>query len=122
MDETGMPIERKKSYGIGGAGNIRRPSDFVFPTKSTDNNGGENEDRRPSLSSLWSAITPSPSSSPSEKRASLLNLFRRGSKDKTEGQDGGNVQEPQQPQEQGGATTKIKFKKVDLGGAENGSE
>jgi len=57
--------EQKKSYGIGGAGNIRRPSDVIYPPRL-------NADGTRRRSSVWSI---SPGSSPEGKRATLMNLF-----------------------------------------------
>jgi len=65
-------IEEKKSYGIGGAGNIRRPSEVIYPPRT-------NTDGTRRRSSVWSTITASPGSSPDGKRASLMNLFGRKS-------------------------------------------
>jgi len=64
--------ERKMSYGIGGAGNIRRPSDVIYPART-------NADGTRRRSSVWSSITVSPGSSPDGKRASLMDLFRKNS-------------------------------------------
>jgi len=71
MRETqGINIERKVSHGIGGFGNYRRPSDAPFPSKPSPERHH---------SSIWSKFTPSPGSSPSERRGSFLNVFRRNS-------------------------------------------
>jgi len=64
-------IERKMSYGIGGAGNIRRPSDVIYPVRTNPDGT-----RR---SSVWSSITVSPGSSPDGKRATIMSLFRKSS-------------------------------------------
>jgi len=71
---SAVEIEPKKSYGIGGAGNIRRPSEVIYPPRT-------NPDGTRRRSSVWSSITSvSPGSSPDGKRTNLLNLFsRRGS-------------------------------------------
>lgn len=74
-------VERRVSYGRGGYGNIRRPSQplpfkAVTTEKSVDpETGAEHTTRR---SSIWSL-----SSSPRSRRASIVKLFggRRGSKD-----------------------------------------
>jgi len=66
-----MNIERKMSYGIGGAGNIRRPSDVIYPVRTNPDGT-----RR---SSVWSSITVSPSTSPDGKRATIMSLFRKSS-------------------------------------------
>lgn len=80
---TGVTIERKKSYGIGGAGNIRRPSDVIYLPRTTNADGTR---RR---SSVWSSITAtsSPFSSLKGKRTSVLDLFiRKGSAAGEEGE------------------------------------
>jgi len=63
-------IERKMSYGIGGAGNIRRPSDVIYPVRL-------NADGTKRRSSVWSSITVSPGSSPDGKRSGIMSLFRK---------------------------------------------
>jgi hypothetical protein len=89
--ESGVTIERKKSYGIGGAGNIRefpsckvalswicwpdfhlagRPSDVIYPVRLN----ADGTRRRPSV---FSIISVSPGTSPDGKRAGLMSLFRR---------------------------------------------
>jgi len=74
MASTGtqaVGIEQKRSYGIGGAGNIRRPSEVIYPPRT-------NPDGTRRHSSVWSSIsTVSPGSSPDGKRAGLMNLFQR---------------------------------------------
>ncbi|KUJ14789.1 uncharacterized protein LY89DRAFT_720258 [Mollisia scopiformis] len=73
MDRTqGVEIERKKSYGIGGAGNIRRPSDVIYPVRL-------NADGTRRRSSVWSSISAAPGTSPDGKRNGFLGFFRRGS-------------------------------------------
>jgi len=67
---NGITIERKMSYGIGGAGNIRRPSDVIYPVRL-------NADGTRRRSSVWSSITVSPGTSPDGKRAGIMSLFRR---------------------------------------------
>ncbi|KAF8866247.1 hypothetical protein BDZ45DRAFT_683624 [Acephala macrosclerotiorum] len=66
------PFERKRSYGIGGAGNIRRPSDVIYPART-------NVDGSRRRSSVWSSINLTPGPSPVGKRNSFLGFFRRGS-------------------------------------------
>jgi len=66
----GVTIERKMSYGIGGAGNIRRPSDVIYPVRLN----ADGTRRRPSV---WSSITVSPGTSPDGKRSGIMSLFRR---------------------------------------------
>ncbi|KAK0113799.1 hypothetical protein ONS95_014049 [Cadophora gregata] len=71
-NETGaLNIERKKSFGIGGAGNIRRPSDTIYPPRV--NADGT---RR---SSVWSTMSVSPGTSPEGRRSSFMSLFKRNS-------------------------------------------
>jgi len=85
--ENGVQIvERKMSYGIGGAGNIRmcftrltkwsnadgglqigRPSDVIYPPRT-------NQDGTRRRSSVFSI---SPGTSPDGKRATLMELFKR---------------------------------------------
>lgn len=81
----GAPIERKKSYGIGGAGNIRMPGISTEGLLGADANIG-----RPSevvyaprtnpdgtrRTSVWSNMSSAP---PDGRRASIMSLFRRGS-------------------------------------------
>lgn len=68
MSSNPVDIEQKKSYGIGGAGNIRRPSEVIYgPRLRADGR------RR---SSVWSV---SPGSSPEGKRNALMNFFSRKS-------------------------------------------
>jgi len=67
---NGVEVERKKSYGIGGAGNIRRPSDVIYPIRT-------NADGTRRRSSVWSSITPG--TSPEGKKSGFWGLFRRGS-------------------------------------------
>jgi len=63
-ENGGVTIEPKKSYGIGGAGNIRRPSDVIYPVRL-------NADGTRRRSSVWS-------SSPDGKRTGIMDrLFRR---------------------------------------------
>jgi len=69
---NGVQIERKKSYGIGGAGNIRRPSEVIYPVRT-------NADGSRRRSSVWSSISAAPGTSPDGKRHSILGFFRRGS-------------------------------------------
>jgi len=72
MATSGSPavvIEQKKSYGIGGAGNIRRPSEVIYPQR-------RNSDGTRRRTSVWSSISISPGTSPEGKRT-LLNLFGR---------------------------------------------
>lgn len=112
-----VEIEQKKSYGIGGAGNIRlspislsprafppflfKPSILFSPFEwNSDFKTGRpseviypprtNPDGTRRRSSVWSSITTiSPSSSPDGKRTTLLNLFsRRGSTGPVIGDDG----------------------------------
>jgi len=66
------PFERKKSYGIGGAGNIRRPSDVIYPVRT-------NADGSRRRSSVWSSLNVTPGTSPEGKRHGFLGFFRRGS-------------------------------------------
>jgi hypothetical protein len=87
----GVTIERKMSYGIGGAGNISRssccnsdelgilgltfhlagrPSDVIYPVRLN----ADGTRRRPSV---WSSITVSPGTSPDGKRSGIMSLFRR---------------------------------------------
>jgi len=65
--ENGVLIERKMSYGIGGAGNIRRPSEVIYPTRTN----ADGTRRRSSV------FTISPGTSPDGKRASLMDMFKR---------------------------------------------
>ncbi|PMD67158.1 uncharacterized protein K444DRAFT_623368 [Hyaloscypha bicolor E] len=64
-EDGGITIERKKSYGIGGAGNIRRPSDVIYPVRL-------NADGTRRRSSVFST-------SPDGKRAGIMSFFRRSS-------------------------------------------
>jgi len=64
-----VAIEQKKSYGIGGAGNIRRPSEVIYPQR-------RNSDGTRRRSSVWSSISASPGTSPEGKRT-LFNFFGR---------------------------------------------
>jgi len=89
-------IERMKSYGIGGAGNIRRPSDVIYPPRANANG-------RSRRSSVWSTFTTSPGSSPDGRRASIMNLFRKNSV------SDGKV-------EVAGEETAVQFNNPDLGG------
>ncbi|KAN0101730.1 hypothetical protein V8E51_012240 [Hyaloscypha variabilis] len=77
-ENGGLAIERKKSYGIGGAGNIRRPSDVIYPVRL-------NADGTRRRSSVFS-------SSPDGKRAGILSLFRR-SNTQSEGSNGTSERE-----------------------------
>jgi len=96
--ENGVQIERKMSYGIGGAGNIRRPSEVIYPPRT-------NPDGTPRRRS--SVFTISPGTSPEGKRASLMDLFKRK----------GSVSEaPSKPTVEEG----VAFNKVDLGGKRDG--
>lgn len=95
-----VEIEQRKSYGIGGAGNISRLpfspfipllhlfSSLLVERMETDTDTGRpseviyaqrtNPDGTRRRSSVWSSITTvSPSSSPEGKRTTLLNLFSR---------------------------------------------
>ncbi|KAH8661623.1 hypothetical protein BGZ60DRAFT_89733 [Tricladium varicosporioides] len=98
--------ERKMSYGIGGAGNIRRPSDVIYPPRI-------NPDGTRRRSSVWSSINVSPSTSPEGRRYSLMNIFggRKGSVDQDENADVvmGDVEEE-----------RVSFNNVDLGGRKEG--
>ncbi|KAF2494408.1 hypothetical protein BU16DRAFT_562067 [Lophium mytilinum] len=62
--------ERHTSYGIGGAGNLRRPS-VVEAAKETLANMPSEQPRR--RSSVWSTT------SIKERKGSILSIFRRGS-------------------------------------------
>ncbi|KAH7369753.1 hypothetical protein BKA65DRAFT_4651 [Rhexocercosporidium sp. MPI-PUGE-AT-0058] len=96
-NETGaMNIERKKSFGIGGAGNYRRPSDIIYPPRV--NADGT---RR---SSVWSTISVSPGTSPDGRRSSILGIFRRSS---VHAEDGISER---------GDEDKVEFKEVNMGG------
>ncbi|KAH7382910.1 hypothetical protein BKA64DRAFT_712757 [Cadophora sp. MPI-SDFR-AT-0126] len=98
-NETGaMNIERKKSFGIGGAGNIRRPSDIIYPPRV--NADGT---RR---SSVWStmSVSVSPGTSPEGRRSSFMGLFRRNS---VHAED--SISER-------GDEDKVEFKEVNMGG------
>ncbi|PVH87907.1 hypothetical protein DL98DRAFT_581138 [Cadophora sp. DSE1049] len=98
-NETGaMNIERKKSFGIGGAGNIRRPSDIIYPPRV--NADGT---RR---SSVWStmSVSVSPGTSPDGRRSSILGLFRRNS---VHAEDGISERDDED---------KVEFKEVNMGG------
>ncbi|CZT42631.1 uncharacterized protein RSE6_02565 [Rhynchosporium secalis] len=68
-------LEKRKSFGIGGAGNIRRPSEFIYPARV--NADGT---RR---SSVWSTISVSflPGATSAARSFSVFSLFRRGSMD-----------------------------------------
>ncbi|KAH6721184.1 hypothetical protein BKA61DRAFT_152787 [Leptodontidium sp. MPI-SDFR-AT-0119] len=97
--ETGaMNIERKKSFGIGGAGNIRRPSDIIYPPRV--NADGT---RR---SSVWStmSVSVSPGTSPEGRRSSIMGLFRRSS---VHAEDGISERADED---------KVEFKEVNMGG------
>ncbi|KAG9232356.1 hypothetical protein BJ875DRAFT_486163 [Amylocarpus encephaloides] len=60
--QTSIDPDRRKSYGIGGAGNIRRPSEIIYPPRV--NNDGTR--RR---SSVFSGMTTSsPNTSPDGKK------------------------------------------------------
>jgi len=91
-----MNIERKKSFGIGGAGNIRRPSEVIYPPRV--NADGT---RR---ASVWSNISVSPSTSPEGRRSSIMGLFRKNS-----------VQIEDDVPERNNEN-KVEFKDVDMGG------
>jgi len=91
-----VDIEAKKSYGIGGAGNIRRPSDAVYTPKV--NADGT---RR---ASVWSNISVSPGSSPEGRRGSIMALFRKNSVQV----DGAATERKSEE--------KVEFKDVDMGG------
>jgi hypothetical protein len=83
-----VAIEQKRSYGIGGAGNIRmyfralgrgelllmghigRPSDVIYPPRL-------NADGSRKRAMAWSGMSTSPGSSPESKRATLFGLFSR---------------------------------------------
>ncbi|KAH6677213.1 hypothetical protein B0J14DRAFT_560005 [Halenospora varia] len=98
--------ERKMSYGIGGAGNIRRPSDVIYPPRT-------NPDGTRRRSSVWSSINVSPSSSPEGRRYSLMNIFggRKGSIGQDENAD------VVMGDEEGDG---VKFNDIDLGGRAKG--
>ncbi|TKA83038.1 hypothetical protein B0A55_00850 [Friedmanniomyces simplex] len=65
------PIERRKSHGIGGAGNMHLPSVIKKATDTLDNT--KDQQRR---GSAWSR-----GSSGSSRRSSIVDkIFRRGSK------------------------------------------
>ncbi|KAG0644908.1 hypothetical protein D0Z07_9378 [Hyphodiscus hymeniophilus] len=98
MASNGIPIlhEQKKSYGIGGAGNIMsaigRPSDVIYPPRT-------NTDGTPRRSSVWSHITTtSPSTSPEGKRMSLLNLFGKKGSTGVADMEGDGYKEPEYEQ------------------------
>ncbi|KAF4628026.1 hypothetical protein G7Y89_g10125 [Cudoniella acicularis] len=96
----GAERERKISFGIGGAGNIRRPSEVIYPPRV-------NADGTRRRSSVWSSISSvSPGSSPDGKRASLMNFFGRKNSVQNDNEGLGET-----PSEQG-----VHFKDVDLGG------
>ncbi|KAM3072051.1 hypothetical protein ACMFMG_008512 [Clarireedia jacksonii] len=67
--QTGTQNERRRSFGIGGAGNIRRPSDIIYPPR---------ERRR---SSVWSGT----SGSPEEKKGIFGGWFGFGTGSRSEG-------------------------------------
>jgi len=77
QEAQGMNIERKVSHGIGGYGNIRRPSDVPFPPKSSPS-------RHNSIWSKFSISPGSPGTSPTERRGSFLNAFRKNSVSESE--------------------------------------
>ncbi|TGO61316.1 hypothetical protein BCON_0028g00330 [Botryotinia convoluta] len=64
--------ERRRSYGIGGAGNIRKPSEVIYTPR---------ERRR---SSAFSSPSISPSISPDTKKESFLSWFGIGTGKKDE--------------------------------------
>lgn len=96
-------IEQKISYGIGGAGNIRRPSDVIYPPRT-------NADGTRRLSG-WSSVTASPGTSPEGRRASFMKLFRKSS-----GSDAGEG--PSSATDKIGEEVRngLKFKDVNLSG------
>jgi len=98
-DANGVNIERRISYGIGGAGNIRRPSEVIYPPRM-------NADGTRRRSSVWSSITPSPGTSPEGKRAAIFNFFKKA---------GGGQTEVVSSKEAEGDSGVV-FNKVDLGG------
>ncbi|QSZ28789.1 hypothetical protein DSL72_003294 [Monilinia vaccinii-corymbosi] len=69
---TNTPNEQRRSYGIGGAGNIRKPSEVIYAAR---------EKRR---SSVLSSPSVPPSTSPDTKRGSFLSWFGIGSGTKDE--------------------------------------
>ncbi|RFU30830.1 hypothetical protein B7463_g5479, partial [Scytalidium lignicola] len=89
-------VEQKRSYGIGGAGNIRRPSDSFQPSRYDEE--GTSSRRR---SSVWSTFTPTPGSSPEGKRASFMSFFKKR-----------RASEPSNTVEE----TQVQFRDVDLRG------
>ncbi|KAK5286643.1 hypothetical protein LTR16_004077, partial [Cryomyces antarcticus] len=85
MQDEGAELERKRSYGRGGAGNLCRPSEIRAAEEQATNEtqaatgaaeDGAEKRRKSSVGSLLSSDTGS-------RRGSILNLFRRGSKDET---------------------------------------
>ncbi|KAJ8061460.1 hypothetical protein OCU04_009278 [Sclerotinia nivalis] len=74
FDSTPADIqgERRRSYGIGGAGNIRKPSEMIYTPR---------ERRR---SSVLGSTSFSPSTSPDTKRGSFLSWIGIGSGKKDE--------------------------------------
>ncbi|KAH8819676.1 hypothetical protein F5884DRAFT_22068 [Xylogone sp. PMI_703] len=69
---TAAIMDRKRSHGIGGAGNIRRPSDPFNPPRHDEE--ATSSRRR---SSVWSSFTPTPGSSPEGKRGSFMSFFKK---------------------------------------------
>ncbi|GAB7337933.1 hypothetical protein MBLNU457_4316t1 [Dothideomycetes sp. NU457] len=67
-------IERKVSRGIGGAGNMRTPSEIVEVKRALDEGSPERIEKQRS-NSVWS------NSSTGSRRKSIIDMFRRGSKD-----------------------------------------
>lgn len=53
QEEQQQQLESRRSYGIGGAGNIRRPSEFIYTERGEK---GEKESRRKSSSPLRISI------------------------------------------------------------------
>jgi len=98
-DGNGVDIERRISYGIGGAGNIRRPSEVMYPSRT-------NADGR-RRSSVWSSLTPSPGTSPEGKRVAIFNFFKKGA----------HAQAASGKEAEGNSG--VVFNKVDLGGKRN---
>ncbi|KAI9641323.1 hypothetical protein NHQ30_010125 [Ciborinia camelliae] len=64
---TDKQDEQRRSYGIGGAGNIRRPSEVIYTP------------RRRRRSSVFSSRSVSSPTSANEKRGSFLSWFGIGS-------------------------------------------
>ncbi|KAL2072423.1 hypothetical protein VTL71DRAFT_11766 [Oculimacula yallundae] len=98
MGETGAAnVDRKKSFGRGGAGNIRRPSDVIYPPKT-----GADGRRR---SSVWptTPVSASPGTNPAWRRFSVLGLLRKRS---VQAEEIGTDSDKE---------GKIEFKEVDMG-------